>query len=438
MSLNFSLENAIKWRSAPTSDREEYQTSLLQAHLRQAYKSPFYKRCFNTIGLDINKVSSLADLIKLPLTERKNLEKSPKDFYAVPVQSFADLAFTSGSTGNSLEVPYTVRDLERLAFNEMVNFHGVNARPGDCFLLCVTLDRCFIAGLAYYSGLIKLGASVIRSGSGQAARQWDLINRCKPKGIVGVPSFLLKMAQWGNENGYKPADSSISTLVTIGEPIRRADQKHTALGQKLEEAWGAKVFSSYGATELETAFCECTESCGGHVHPELMITEIVDHEGNVLPFGQSGEIVVTPLGVEGFPLVRFRTGDIAKLHNTPCKCGWTTQRLGPVEGRLAQRLKYKGTTLYPEMIFQALDEIQYDSCSYVEVRSSFDLSDEIVVVVGQENTEALPSKIEEHLQAKLRVKPKVVVTDKTEVTRKMSVAGGQKLKRFFDLREKQV
>jgi phenylacetate-CoA ligase len=435
MPLDFSLNNALKWRSAPTSDRETYQVSLLQDHLRQAHKSLFYKRCMDSIGFDLKKISSLAELTKLPLTERRDLEKNPEDFYAVPRQSFADLAFTSGSTGGSLEVPYTVHDLERLAFNEMINFHGVDARPGDCFLLCVTLDRCFIAGLAYYSGLIKLGASVIRSGSGQAARQWELINRCKPKGIVGVPSFLLKMAQWGEEKGYNPAGSSVSTLVTIGEPIRKSDQTHTALGQKLEEAWGAKVFSSYGATELETAFCECTESCGGHVHPELMITEIVDQKGNLLPDGQSGEIVVTPLGVEGFPLVRFRTGDIAKLHNAPCECGWSTQRLGPVEGRLAQRLKYKGTTLYPEMIFQALDEIQHDSCSYVEVQSSFGLSDDLIVVVGQENTEISPVKIEEHLQSKLRVKPHVVIADKTEVTQKMYAAGGRKLKRFFDLRK---
>ena len=315
MLLDLSLDNALKWRSAPSLDRETYQVSFLKDHLRQAYKSPFYKRWIDSLGLKINNISSLDILTKLPLTGRGDLEKSPENFYAVPTHSFADIAFTSGSTGDSLEVPYTVRDLERLAFNEMVNFYGAGVRPGDCFLLCVTLDRCFIAGLAYYSGLIKLGASVIRSGPGQPARQWDLINRCRPKGIVGVPSFLLKMAQWGEKRGYNPSGSTVSTLVTIGEPIRKADQSSTALGRQLEESWGAKVFSSYGATELETAFCECNKSCGGHVHPELMIVEIVDQEGNVLPTGESGEIVVTPLGVEGFALVRFRTGDIAKLHS---------------------------------------------------------------------------------------------------------------------------
>jgi len=431
--MDYSLQEACRWRQRPPQERQEYQGGLIRRHLRQAAKAPFYKKLFSEISLEIDAIRGPEDLRQLPLSSRADIEADPTAFLAVSPKQVADRAFTSGSTGGSLEVPYTQSDLERLAFNEMVNFHSIGTDPDDTFLLCVTLDRCFIAGLAYYSGLIRLGAAVIRGGAGQPGRQWELIERCQPQGLVGVPSFLMEMASWARERGLSPKDSSIEKIVTIGEPVRRADQQATVLGQKLAHAWGAKVFSSYGATELETAFAECREAQGGHVHPEMMIAEIVDPEGRIVPAGTPGELVVTPLGVEGLPLVRFRTGDIARLHEESCPCGWTTPRLGAVEGRLAQRLKYRGTTLYPEMIFQALDEIRPDSCSYLEVRSRFDLSDDIVVVVGGDPGEMHKGQIEEHLQNRLRVRPTVRLESKDKASRVLR-SGGRKIRRFFDLR----
>jgi phenylacetate-CoA ligase len=434
MIIDFSLKNALEWRIASNAACDKEQGYLLRKHLAQAYRTPYYKKIIDSHKIHVDEITTREDLSRLPLTSRIDIEKEPESFYAVSRDLFADIAFTSGSIGRSLAIPYTLHDLERLAFNETINFYSAGIRPGDPILLCVTLDRCFIAGLAYYTGLIKLGASVIRSGAGQPERQWELILSAKPKAIVGVPSFLLKIAQWGEENGYRPDKSTIIKLITIGEPIRKADFTLTALGQKLEESWNAQMFSSYGLTELQTAFCECQKSRGGHEHPEFILTEVVDENGNILPDGQPGEVVVTPLGVEGLPLVRFRTGDIARFYTESCNCGWNTPRLGPIEGRLAQRLKFKGTTLYPEMIFQALDEIQQVDCSYIEVRSLFDLSDNIKVIVGIGSNAVTQERISEHLQARLRVQPEVEIVDKTKVMEKMRVAGGRKLKRFFDLR----
>ena len=169
-----------------------------------------------------------------------------------------------------------------------------------------------------------------------------------------------------------------------------------------------------------------------------MIAEIIDDEGNVLPAGKPGELVVTPLGVEGLPLIRFRTGDVARLHKEPCDCGWNTPRLGAIEGRLAQRLKCKGTTLYPEMIFQILQEKSEIRSSYIEVRSSYDLSDEINVVVGvDEPSENDNDHIAEFLQARLRVRPDITILQHAIVQEKMEKGGGRKIKRFFDMRGEQ-
>ncbi|MCA1765059.1 MAG: AMP-binding protein [Desulfobulbaceae bacterium] len=434
MQDHFDINKALSLRKAAPEEMTRCRNSLLQAHLRQAVKTPFYKNLFSRIDCRPEEIN-LENLNALPLTTRQDVEADPAAFFATPPEIQVDLALTSGSTGAPVLVPYTARDLERLAFNEQMNFYGAGIRNDDRLLLCVTLDRCFVAGLAYYTGLVRLGASCIRSGPGQAARQWELIDRLRPTGLIGVPSFLLKMAQWGKSHGYNPGKSGIRTLITIGEPVRRADNSLTPLGRELEEAWQGRIFSSYGATELETAFCECTASGGGHIHPELMIAEIVDEAGKPVKTGEPGEVVVTPLGVEGFPLIRFRTGDIARLHTSPCQCGWQTPRLGAIEGRLAQRLKVKGTTLYPEMIFQALQELPEIHASYLEVRADYDLSDRINIVIGVDDSSTVhPELISDHLQARLRVKPEITVQARKLVQETMEQSGGRKLKRFFDLR----
>lgn len=430
----YSLKNGLLLRSGQPAEREAAQLRMLHRHLELAGSSDFYRERFSRAGIVPGALRSLAEIRHIPLTDRADLNRGWASFFPAGDLTPTDLALTSGTTGDAVTVPYTNNDLERLAYNEMMAFFSIGIKPGERVLLCVTLDRCFIAGLAYYSGLTRLGATAIRSGAGSPSRQWELIRRLKPAAIVGVPSFLWQLAQWGKENGIEPARAGIKTLVTIGEPIRKADLTLTALGELLQKTWGATAYASYGATELETAFGECTAAAGGHVHPELMIAEVVDDAGNPVTDGEPGEVVVTPLGVEGLPLVRFRTGDVARLHREPCSCGWQTPRLGPIEGRLAQRLKCRGTTLYPESIFQAIDEIPGITASYVEARAHFSLSDEIRVVVGGDNG-IDPATIQELLQARLRVKPEVIRRSTDEVVAVIKEGSGRKMKRFFDFRK---
>ncbi len=426
-----SLNIALSWRTSRPEDIADKQLILLKNHVRQATQSPFYKEKFTNLGITIDEISCLDDLHFLPLTSRRDLDGASHLFQAVSSDDIVDLSLTSGTTGPPVQVPYTQNDLERLALNEAIAFWGAGVRPKDRFLVCVTLDRCFIAGLAYYSGLLKLGATAIRSGPGQPARQWQLIKQLRPAGLIGVPSFLLQMAKWGQKNGYTPQKMGIKSLITIGEPIRRPDFSLTALGEKLTTAWDAPIHVSYGATELETGISECRQGCGGHVHPDLSLVEIVDEDGNIVADGEPGELVVTPLGVEGFPLIRFRTGDISRIHREPCACGWQTPRIGPIEGRIAQRLKVRGTTIYPEIIFQTLQEIPAIEAAYIEVRAAYDLSDEVKVVVGSRQT-LQEKEIEALLQAQLRVRLNVESIDLETVQQTM--AGGHKPKKFFDFR----
>ncbi|MDH4317664.1 MAG: AMP-binding protein [Desulfobulbaceae bacterium] len=431
--MEYNLEQGIRLRGQNQKELDDIRVELLRNHLRHAAHSPFYNRIFEKLAVNPDDIRTLNDLSSLPLTSRGDLDQYPDGFNAVDQDEIVDISLTSGTTGVPVKVPYTKGDLKRLAFNETMAFYGAGIRPEDRCLICVTLDRCFIAGLAYYTGLVELGAAAIRSGAGQPARQWELIRQLKPTVLVGVPTFLLTMAQWAENHGFRPSDAGIRALVTIGEPIRQANFEHTPLGLRLTEAWGATVYGSYGATELETGTCECAAGQGGHIHPELSLVEIVDEQGNVVPEGRAGELVFTPLGVRGFPLIRFRTGDIARLHSAPCSCGWQTPRLGPIEGRIAQRLKLRGTTLYPDTIFHVLQEIEAVKASYVEVRSAFDLSDEVKVIIGSTG-EVDKTEVEKLLQARLRVRPEVVVNNVDEVIKVMTASGGRKPTRFFDHR----
>jgi phenylacetate-CoA ligase len=414
---------------APDTCRAQ-QDILLQNHIRQAMQGSHYKKLYQDCGVTPEDIS-LANLGDLPLTSRADLNGNSRQFQAVSDAQIRDLSLTSGTTGSPVRIPYTHHDLDRLAYNEAMAFYGAGVRPGDVYIVGVTLDRCFIAGLAYYSGLVTLGATAVRSGPGQPARQWECIEQLKPKGIIGVPSFLLQIGQWVQEHGYNPAESSIESLITIGEPIRRGDFELTPLGRDLQQIWQTPIHASYGATELETGISECCAQRGGHIHPELMIAEIVDEQGKLVPQGEAGELVVTPLGVEGFPLVRFRTGDITRMHTGPCDCGWTSPRIGPIEGRLAQRLKVKGTTIYPDTILQLLQEIPNLGPAYLEVSAAYDLSDEIKVVVAEENAINV-KEIMTLLQARLRVRPEVEKQPAEAIMARMSE--GHKVKRFFDNR----
>ncbi len=108
-----------------------------------------------------------------------------------------------------------------------------------------------------------------------------------------------------------------------------------------------KLYSTYASTEMAASFTECSYGAGGHHHPELLIVEFLDGNDNPVPKGEAGELTITTLGVEGMPLLRFKTGDICHGHYETCKCGRKTMRVGPVIGRRNQMIKYKGTTLYP-------------------------------------------------------------------------------------------
>ena len=413
------------------------QLVLLQQHLGYLQKaSPYYQELFRDCGFSVINFRSLTDLAKLPLTSKTDLAECNREFLAVPEQQVVDICQTSGTTGEPVTIWQTDADLQRLARNEQLAFTAAGISRSDRVLIGAALDRVFMAGLAYFLGLRQIGATAIRAGSGQPALVAELIRQQRPNVLVGVPSLLLMVARQFQGGGESPAQLGVDKLICIGEPVRNDDLSLSPLGKTLQECWSAEILGTYASTEMATAFADCPAGCGGHLLPELVVVEIIDNDGNLLPAGEAGEVVVTPLGIQGTPLLRYRTGDIARLHPEPCVCGRQSPRLGPILGRRSQMLKCRGTTLFPAAISRVLEEISAIQGHYLEVSSDFDLADKLRVIVGSCDTSLSAVTVTELIAAKTRIKPEVIMVDPEEIKNKTIRPEMRKPVTFFDYRRR--
>ncbi|MCG8578538.1 MAG: AMP-binding protein [Bacteroidales bacterium] len=381
-------------------------------------KSAYYNAFFKKHKVDINTISTLEDLSKIPTTTKDDLQEHNYDFLCVPPSKIIDYLTTSGTSGEPVVFAETENDLKRLAYNEYISFACATAKPDDIFQLMVTLDRRFMAGMAYYEGIRKLGAAIVRVGPGNPGLQFDTIERIKPTALVTVPSFLLKLVEYAEKNNIDYKNCSIKKAVCIGESIRNEDFSLNKLGQRIKDKWDIELFSTYASTEMGTAFTDCQYGMGGHHHPEMIIVEFLDEDENPVEPGTPGEVTITTLGVEGMPLLRFKTGDICNHHVEKCLCGRTTTRLGPVIGRKNQMIKYKGTTLYPPALYDVLNDINGVDNYVVHVDKNTIGTDDIEIRIGTScGNELLEKKIKDRFRTKLRVAPSVVFYSPQEIAK---------------------
>lgn len=399
--------------------------------------SAFYKRLFKEHNINVSAIKTLSDLTKLPTTCKDDLQRNNDAFRCVPKSAIVDYASTSGTLGTPVTFGLTDNDLNRLAYNEAISLACAGIKKGDVVQLMTTIDRRFMAGLAYFLGVRQLGASIVRVGAGIPELQWDSIRLYEPTYLIAVPSFLLKMIAYAEKNGIDYEASSVKGVVCIGESLRNQDFSNTLLAEKIAEKWkGIKLYSTYASTEMSTTFTECEYQQGGHHHPELIITEVLDDAGNRVGENESGELTITTLGVEAMPLVRFRTGDIVTMHTGTCACGRNTARVSPVLGRKQQMIKYKGTTLYPPVLMDLLTNFEEIENYIIEISTNSILTDEILIRIGTRTpTEALKERISNHFRAKIRVVPKIEYCDIAVLERELYPLGSRKPMKFVDKRK---
>lgn len=398
--------------------------------------SPYYKRLFANQNISVSDIKTLEDLQKLPVTTKADLQEFNDDFLCVPQHEVIDYATTSGTLGDPVTFGMTDADLERLAYNEAISFDCAGIKAGDVVQLMTTIDRRFMAGLAYFLGLRKMKVGVIRVGAGIPELQWDSIRKYKPTHLITVPSFLLKLIEYAETHGIDYNNSGIKGAICIGESLRNQDFSKNTLAKKITRKWNIQLYSTYASTEMSTAFTECEHANGGHHHPELIIVETLDDNNQPVKDGEAGELAFTTLGIEAMPLIRFKTGDIVKLHHEPCGCGRKTLRVGPVIGRKQQMIKYKGTTLYPPAMTDVLAGFSNIESHIIEIYTNDLGTDEIVIKLAvKEQTEEFLHEIKDHFRAKLRVTPKIVFTSTAILNQLIFNPMSRKPIHFFDHRK---
>lgn len=402
---------------ASQQEIKSFQEKKLKETLKYLNEnSPFYKQFFDANDVEISDINTLEDLQTLPLTTKDQLQKFNDDFLCVPKSKIIDYVTTSGTLGDPVTFALTDKDLERLAYNEAISFACCGVTKNDVLQLMTTMDRRFMAGLAYFLGARKLGAGIVRVGSGIPELQWDSIKKFNPTYLITVPSFLLKLIEYAKQHQIDLKATGVKAAICIGEPIREEDFSLNILAKKIKKDWDIELYSTYASTEMSTAFNECEFHMGGHHHPELIISEILDDNNLPVAEGEIGELTITTLGVEAMPLLRFKTGDMVQAYSGKCGCGRNTMRLGPVVGRKKQMIKYKGTTLYPPAMYNILNDFSDVKAYIIEIYHNELRTDEITIKIASENeSEDLLLLIKDHFRAKLRVAPKIQFASYKEI-----------------------
>lgn len=423
----------VKDKTDPVFKKQSEDLKALLAYLHK--NSPFYQEFFKKHHIDTKGIKSVADLSKIPTTTKDDLQQHNDDFLCVPRNRVAEYTSTSGTLGSPVTIAMTESDLQRLATNEYNSFLCADGSPDDTYQLMLTLDRQFMAGIAYYMGIRKIGAGLIRLGPGVPSMQWETILKLKPTAIVAVPSFILKLIQYAKEAGIDINKTSVKKAVCIGENIRNSDFSLNILGKKITDAWHIKLYSTYASTEMQTAFTECGQGRGGHYQPDLLIVELLDENNQQVPPSTPGEVTITTLGVEGMPLLRYKTGDICMYDDTPCACGRKTLRLTPLMGRKKQMIKFKGTTLYPPALFDLLNEMDEVKDFVIEVYADeIGLDQVLLYLVPAEESEECDHRIRAYLQARLRVSPQIKYVTAEAIQKMQFNEASRKTIKFIDKR----
>lgn len=419
----------------------EFQNKQLQKQMQYIKeRSPFYKRLFSQNNINFDDIKTVADLQKVPVTTKQDLQLYNKDFYCVPMREITDIVTTSGTLGDPVTIGLTKNDLDRLAYNEHLTFDNAGITRDDIIQEMTTIDRRFMAGLAYFLGAVHLGAGIVRVGNGIPELQWDTINRIHPTVCMVVPSFLMKLIDYAEAHGIDYHHCSLKKAVCIGESLRNPDFTYTVLSQKIHDRWPElQLFTTYASTEMQTGFSECECGCGGHHQPELIIVEFLDDNNQPVADDQPGEVTITLLGIEGFPLIRFKTGDVCYHHVQPCKCGRNTMRLSSILGRKGQMIKYKGTTLFPSSLFDVLDERNELSGYVVEVYTNELGTDDISIhLCTSTPSEKYEKELKDVFRAMVRVAPTIKFHSVEEIHNMQFPQMSRKAIKFIDNRNKNI
>ncbi|WP_018131976.1 phenylacetate--CoA ligase PaaK [Effusibacillus pohliae] len=334
-------------------EMQKLQLQRLQEVVRRCYENvPFHRQNFDRAGVRPEDVRSLEDLQRLPFMKKSDLrENYPFKLFAVDMKEVVRIHGSSGTKGKPTVVGYTKKDIENWAEVVARAICCAGGRPGDIFHNAYGYGL-FTGGLGLHYGIEYLGATAVPVSGGNTPRQITLIQDFQPRGIAGTPSYILNIVEEMERMGLNPRETSLEYGIFGAEPWSEE------MRAQLEDKMGIKAVDIYGLSEVigPGVSIECHEAQDGlHIAVDHFLAEIIDPAtGEALPYGQEGELVFTSLTKEAFPVIRYRTGDIASLNPETCKCGRTTIRMSRIKGRVDDMLIIRGVNVFPTEIESVL------------------------------------------------------------------------------------
>ncbi len=411
------------------------QLEKLQAMVAHAYDNvAHYRRSFDAAGVTPDDLKSLADLARFPFTVKNDLRDNyPFGMFAVPQSEVLRVHASSGTTGKPTVVGYTAADLDVWSDLMARSMACAGARPGDMVHNAYGYGL-FTGGLGAHYGGERLGCTVTPASGGFTERQIVLMQDFGARVLCATPSYALNIAEVAESEG---ADIKGGTLA-VG--IFGAEPWSEAMRQQLDERLGIKAVDIYGLSEIigPGVAAECAEARAGlHGWEDCFLFEVIDPQtGDVLPMGETGELVITTLAKWAQPMIRYRTRDITRLTDEPCVCGRTHLRILRITGRNDDMLIIRGVNVYPSQVEAVLLDRPRIEPHYQLVIQREGTMDTMTVEVeahpgvAVDDYDEIAQDVEHHIRARIGVTCRAVVLSPGEVPRSQG-----KAVRVRDLRE---
>lgn len=340
----------------PREELEQLQLERLQATLNRVYKNvPCYRTKFNDLGIVPEDVASLSDLSKLPFTTKEDLRLNyPYGMFAVPLREVVRIHSSSGTTGKPTVVGYTKNDLKTWS-NLVARFMTAAGVTHDDVVQIAFGYGMFTGAFGLHYGTEAIGAAVIPMSGGNSDKQIMIMQDYKTTALVCTPSYAVTLADLVDKQGIDPQTLSLKFGLFGGEPWSEA------MRSEIEARLMISATDNYGLSEVigpgVAGECHCKN--GMHIAEDAFIAEIIDPEsGQVLPSGAVGELVLTTICKEAFPMIRYRTRDITSLDYEVCQCGRIMARMKKTMGRSDDMLIIKGVNVFPSQIEEVLVAIE--------------------------------------------------------------------------------
>jgi len=360
-------------------DLEQLQLERLQSTLyRVSTHVPFYRRQFNELKINLDDFKSLDDLRRLPFTVKQDLRDNyPYGLFAVPLRDVVRIHSSSGTTGLATVVGYTRNDLKNWSNLVARVLTGAGVNKDDVIQIAFGYGL-FTGGFGLHYGAERLGASVIPISAGNTKRQIQIMQDFKTTALVCTPSYALIIADTMMEMGINPNGLSLRVGLFGAEPWSEA------MRHEINEKLGIRATDNYGLSEVmgPGVAGECQECQGLHINEDHFLLEVIDPETlePVAP-GEVGELVVTTLTKEAFPMIRYRTRDLTRLIPEPCACGRTFTRMQRIMGRTDDMLIIKGVNVFPIQIEKVLFAIEGTEPHYQIIVDRENHNDRVTVLV---------------------------------------------------------